>query len=78
MRSLSLRVKFGNWWRQPGVRAITTLLLLLLANRAWCVEVYPGDYTALPPGTNLGVVYYETAERTQSWARGVDRLETQD
>ncbi|MFW4738765.1 transporter [Pseudomonas aeruginosa] len=70
MRSLSLRVKFGNWWRQPGARAITALLLLLLANRAWCVEVYPGDYTALPPGTNVGVVYYETAERTQSWARG--------
>lgn len=30
----------------------------------------PGDYAALPPGTNLGIVYYQHAERNSFYANG--------
>jgi len=50
--------------------SVYALLMLLIAQRAWAIEVYPGDYTALEAGTDIGVLYYETAQRNQSWVSG--------
>lgn len=37
------------------------------------VNVDPGDYTALPPGTNLGLVYYQHMEADKIYSNG-DRV----
>ena len=38
-------------------------IVLFLSTPLYALEVDPGDYTALPAGTNLGIIYAQTAER---------------
>ena len=37
---------------------------------AQAVDIDAGDYTALPPGTTLGMVYYQHATRDRLYANG--------
>jgi hypothetical protein len=37
---------------------------------AHAVDIDAGDYTALPPGTTLGMVYYQHATRDSLYANG--------
>lgn len=41
-----------------------------LGSQAHAVDVDAGDYTALPEGTNLGMVYYQHAERRSLYSGG--------
>ncbi|AIO73013.1 transporter [Burkholderia multivorans] len=43
---------------------------LMAAAPAHAIDVDAGDYTALPPGTNVGLLYYQHAERDKIYARG--------
>ncbi|HCF6145109.1 transporter [Pseudomonas aeruginosa] len=45
-------------------------LLAGLSGNALAMDVDAGDYTALPEGTNLGVLYYQHAERNALYADG--------
>lgn len=45
-------------------------LAFSIAPYALAVDVDAGDYTALPEGTNLGLLYYQHAERNQVYADG--------
>lgn len=45
-------------------------LLGILAGPAAAIDVDAGDYTPLPAGTNLGLVYYQHAERDKLYADG--------
>lgn len=42
----------------------------LFAMPAFAIDVDAGDYTALPAGTNLGLVYYQQASRDKLYAKG--------
>ncbi|MGO4157897.1 transporter [Cupriavidus sp. YAF13] len=44
--------------------------LLLAAAPAHAIDVDAGDYTALPAGTNLAMLYYQHAERDKVYASG--------
>ncbi|WP_428979393.1 hypothetical protein [Cupriavidus oxalaticus] len=46
------------------------LTLLLGAAPAHAIDVDAGDYTALPAGTNLGLLYYQHAQRDRVYAGG--------
>ncbi|WP_439687748.1 QbdB protein [Cupriavidus oxalaticus] len=46
------------------------LALLLGASPARAIDVEAGDYTALPAGTNLGLLYYQHAQRDRVYAGG--------
>lgn len=50
--------------------ACTIALLTGYTSPARAVDVDAGDYTALPEGTNLGLVYYQHAERKSLYANG--------
>jgi len=52
------------------LQACTLALAAGLAGQAQAVDVDAGDYTALPEGTNLGVVYYQHAERKSLYSDG--------
>ncbi len=43
---------------------------MVAAAPAHAIDVDAGDYTALPAGTNLGLVYYQHAERDRVYANG--------
>lgn len=50
---------------------LTTLAAALLAaSPAHAIDVDAGDYTALPPGTTLGLVYQQHASRDSLYASG--------
>lgn len=51
-----------------ALSAITTATLLALPAHA--IDVDAGDYTALPAGTSLGLVYYQHATRDKLYAGG--------
>jgi len=54
-------------------RALTAAVLALAAlagKPAMAIDVDAGDYTALPPGTNLGLLYYQHVDRDRIYARG--------
>jgi hypothetical protein len=42
----------------------------LLAGQAMAIDVDAGDYTALPPGTNIGLIYFQHATRDALYADG--------
>lgn len=46
------------------------LMGILLCPTAHAVDVDAGDYTALPAGTNLGLLYYQNATRKELYASG--------
>lgn len=41
---------------------------ILATNSAFALDVDPGDYTALDPGTNLGLLYLQHAERNSVYS----------
>lgn len=45
-------------------------MALCSAFNAHAVDIDAGDYTALPPGTTLGMVYYQHATRDRLYANG--------
>lgn len=51
-------------------RGAALALGLALGLPAHAMDVDAGDYTALPPGTNLGLLYYQHAERTELYSDG--------
>lgn len=53
-----------------SLRAAGIVASLLAAAPAQAIDVDAGDYTALPPGTNLGMLYYQHAERNRVYASG--------
>jgi hypothetical protein len=46
------------------------LAVMLCATPARAVDVDAGDYTALPAGTNLGLLYYQHAQRNKVYSGG--------
>lgn len=46
------------------------LLAASMCNTASAIDVDAGDYTALPAGTDLGLVYYQHAERNALYGKG--------
>lgn len=57
--------------RRAGLcRVLAAGAALLAACSAYALDVEAGDYTALPSGTNLGLVYYQHAERNALYAGG--------
>ena len=56
----------GRKWLSAFAFAATALT----ATGAQAVEVDAGDYTALPAGTNLGIVYYQHAQRDKLYSGG--------
>lgn len=57
--------------RMPRVLTAAVLALAALAGKpAMAIDVDAGDYTALPAGTNLGLLYYQHVDRDRIYARG--------
>ncbi len=50
--------------------AASALAAAAVLNPAHALDVDPGDYTALPAGTNLAIVYYQHAQRNALYANG--------
>lgn len=50
--------------------AAAALATLSLAPTVHALDVDPGDYTALPAGTNLAIVYYQHATRDKLYSQG--------
>lgn len=68
-----LRQKWKNCSQFRSTGACTAALLVtagLTCGPATAVDVDAGDYTALPPGTNLLLVYYQHAERDRLIRQG--------
>lgn len=51
--------------------AVVALAAALLPLPGWAVDVDPGDYVPAPPGTTVGLLYVQHAERDQLYAGGV-------
>lgn len=52
--------------REHTIAALSTVLYVYYgsgASVAWAIDIQPRDYRLLPPGTNLGLVYYDYAHR---------------
>lgn len=58
--------------------ATSALAAVIPAANAAGVNPDPGDYTALPPGTQLGVVYYQHLRADEVFARGDKVLDELD
>ncbi len=57
--------------RVPRVLTAAVLALAALAGKpAMAIDVDAGDYTALPAGTNLGLLYYQHVDRDRIYAGG--------
>jgi hypothetical protein len=59
--------------RMPAARRVFLLAsLAAIACTAGASEIAtdPGDYAALPPGLNLGIIYYQHTERNAYYANG--------
>ena len=61
-----LRSRIGNFC----VASAGLATMLLASGNAVAIEVDAGDYTALPAGTNLGVVYYQYATADSLYSDG--------
>lgn len=59
--------KIKHFARASAIAAVATCLL---APSAHAIDVDAGDYTVLPAGTTLGLVYYQHAERNALFANG--------
>lgn len=60
-------------FRRLTALAAATVAALGVATPASAIDVDAGDYTALPPGTNLFLAYYQHATRDKLYANG-DRV----
>ncbi|WP_160142068.1 transporter [Nitrincola tapanii] len=47
---------------------IAATSIMLLSNNALSLDIDPGDYTPLPSGVNLGVLYLQNSERTKLYS----------
>uniref|UniRef100_UPI0035318B9E transporter n=1 Tax=Cupriavidus sp. WGlv3 TaxID=2919924 RepID=UPI0035318B9E len=65
-----LRTAFRPGMRSALRRSAAGAALLLGAAPALAIDVDAGDYTALPAGTNLGLLYYQHVERDRIYAGG--------
>ena len=54
----SLCAKFNN-----KLAKSLSALLFISASTAYAIDVDPGDYTALPEGSKLGLIYYKSVKR---------------
>lgn len=55
-------------WRK--LAALSAVLSSLYVPSAQAVDIDAGDYTALPPGTNLAIAYYQYATRDALYTHG--------
>jgi hypothetical protein len=53
-----------------GLASIAATLSLALATPAQALEVTAGDYEIYPPGVNIGVLYYQHADRSNLYSNG--------
>ncbi|UQG59244.1 transporter [Marinobacter sp. M3C] len=56
--------------RSTSVASAVLATLLLSSGSALAIDVDAGDYTALPPGTNLAMGYYQFATRDALYSNG--------
>ena len=56
--------------RAAGCIATVATALLLQSGQSLAVDVDAGDYTALPPGTDLAMLYYQPVTRDELYADG--------
>lgn len=70
---LGLPLKHSRASSRHSLAAVVSLVGSLASLPAQAVDVDAGDYTALPAGTNLGLVYYQHASRDKLYAGG-DRV----
>lgn len=49
---------------------LTAALLALTTIRAFAIDIDAGDYTALPDGTNVGLLYAQHAQRNRLYSQG--------
>lgn len=61
---------FFNQKRTSFLQLSALILGSALSYSAFAVDVDAGDYTALPAGTNLGLVYYQNASRDELYSVG--------
>lgn len=57
-------------WIWRAVLTTSAMLGGLVTGVAYAIDIDAGDYTALPAGTNLGLVYYQHAERDALYSKG--------
>lgn len=53
-----------------SVASVGLTTMLLTSGNAVAIDVDAGDYTALPAGTNLGMVYYQYATADSLYSDG--------
>ncbi len=68
--SSSLACRFKHYPRQGLILTCLFSLMAVLAPAAQALDVEAGDYTALPAGTTLGLLYYQHAERRSLYSDG--------
>jgi hypothetical protein len=56
--------------RNVSIASAVVATLLLSSGSALAIDVDAGDYTALPPGTNLAMGYYQFATRDALYSNG--------
>lgn len=56
--------------RNRSIAPVALAALLLSSGSALAIDVDAGDYTALPAGTNLGLLYYQYATADELYADG--------
>lgn len=57
-------------WCTATATAAGAVLCSLASSPVLAIDVDAGDYTALPDGTNLGLLYYQHAERNALYSKG--------
>ena len=61
---------FLNRKKSTFIQLSALILGSVLSHSAFAIDVDAGDYTALPAGTNLAMVYYQTASRDELYSGG--------
>jgi len=61
---------FPNQKKSSFIKLSALILGSVLSHSALAVDVDAGDYTALPAGTNLAMVYYQDASRDELYSGG--------
>lgn len=63
-------MKFTFFKNYVPLHLLLATLLVLSANAAQAIDIDAGDYTALPEGTNVALVYMQHAERNSLYSKG--------
>lgn len=64
------KISFPFKQRNVSIASAAVATLLLSSGSALAIDVDAGDYTALPPGTNLAMGYYQFATRDALYSNG--------